>query len=173
MKQLFMPPLRPPGAEDENGFLRHCIRCGKCYEACSHNSIHIITGFTRSHLTPEILPQKSPCQLCLKCAKACPTGALDPGITDIHDVKIGQAYILKDKCHNYTDGIMCMTCYDRCPLRGDAIVLFDGFTPAITKQCAGCGICAYVCPVDAIQIIAKSSKQVPLNSVPIHQQNSG
>ena len=74
---------------------------------------------------------------------------------------MGQAYILKDKCHNHTDGIMCMTCYDRCPLRGEAMILSGGFIPAPTTACVGCGVCQYVCPIDAVVVVPSSVKVMP------------
>ena len=79
---------------------------------------------------------------------------------------MGQAYILKDKCHNHTDGIMCMTCYDRCPLRGEAMILSGGFIPAPTTACVGCGVCQYVCPIDAVVVVPSSVKEMPAEALP-------
>lgn len=103
----------------------------------------------------------------MKCPPVCPTGALDPKLTDMARTRMGRAYILKNRCHNYTDGVMCMTCYDRCPLRGSAVILFDGLTPGITQACVGCGVCEYVCPVEAVAIVPASSSWVPLNAAPV------
>lgn len=169
MNNLFMPPLRPPGACSERIFTSLCIRCGKCLEVCPHDSIKLVKGFGKSRLTPYIDVQNNPCHLCMKCPPVCPTGALDPKLEDLNKVKMGQAYILKNKCHNFSDGIMCMTCYDRCPIRGRGIVLDFGITPAMTRDCAGCGVCSYVCPKDAIIIMPREydyslSDIVPLAS---------
>lgn len=156
----FLPPLRPPGAGDESRFLRLCARCGKCAQACPHGSLRLIGGFGRARHTPRLLPEKSPCQLCMKCGPACPTGALDPAC-DMKRAAMGRAYILKSACHNYTNGPMCWTCYDKCPLRGQAMSLAGGITPAVRSACVGCGVCAYVCPQKAIEIVPASSDYIP------------
>ncbi len=163
---VFLPPLRPPGAAAEGDFLRLCVRCGQCVTACPHKSLKLMNGIGRSRRTPRVLPRETPCYLCMKCPPVCPSGALNPAITDMTRAGMGRAYILKDHCHNYTNGVMCMTCYDRCPLRGSAVVLSGGLTPAITKSCVGCGICEYVCPVQAVEVWSSSSRGKPLSAVP-------
>ena len=35
------------------------------------------------------------------------------------------------------------------------------------KTCVGCGVCEYVCPVEAIAIVPASSSWVPLNAAPV------
>lgn len=79
---------------------------------------------------------------------------------------MGRAYILQERCHNYTDGTICMTCYDRCPLRGSAVVLSNGIVPAITTACVGCGVCEYVCPVKAVEVLAASARGTPSQAAP-------
>ena len=160
---IFLPPLRPPGAVKEELFIKSCIRCGKCLAVCPYKSIYLMSGLTHNRQTPTINPRKIPCYLCLKCQPVCPTGALQV-VEEIEDANMGQAYILTDRCHNYTDGIMCMTCYDRCPLRGQAIVLANGLEPAMTNKCVGCGICDYVCPVQAISLVPKGSNYRPVTA---------
>ena len=169
---MFTFPLRPPGALPEKRFLQLCVRCGQCVNVCPHASIKLATGFGRNRKTPVIDPHTVPCYLCMKCPPACPSGALDATVQNINDVAMGQAYIQKDRCHNYTQGIMCMTCYDRCPLRGSAVILDKGLIPAITKACVGCGICVYVCPVEAITVVAASSSAVPPFAAPILPQKN-
>lgn len=82
-------------------------------------------------------------------------------IAAMAEANMGQAYILEDRCHNHNGGIMCWTCYDRCPFRGTAIILAGGFTPAVTSACVGCGICEYVCPVMASGALEKAIFVVP------------
>lgn len=163
---MFLPPLRPPGALDEAQFRRLCIRCGRCLEVCPHHSLKISGGFGRGRLLPFVDPAASPCQLCMKCVAACPVGALDKNCDHLEKVKMGQAHIITTKCLNYTGGTMCWTCYDRCPLRGRAIILKDGLIPAMTDLCAGCGVCGHVCPHQAIAIVAKASSYKPLDAAP-------
>lgn len=158
---IFLPPLRPPGAVNEEAFLRLCVHCGKCVEVCPHNSLKMAGGFGRARHTPKVQPEQEPCRLCMKCPPVCPTGALDRHITEMDQAAMGRAHILKNLCHNYIDSTMCMTCYDRCPMRGKAIVLSGGLVPAITEACVGCGICAYVCPQKAVEIVPASSSHIP------------
>lgn len=161
---IFLPPLRPPGAIAEAKFYTACIRCGKCIEACPHDSIKMAGGFGRGRLLPVVDPAKAPCQLCMKCTPICPTGALDQTCDHMEKVKMGRAHILKDRCLNYTGGTMCWTCYDRCPLRGQGIVLKDGIIPSITDDCAGCGVCEHVCPHQAIMTVPAAANITPDNS---------
>ncbi len=159
-------PLRPPGAVKEAAFRRLCIHCGKCLEVCPHDSLRLDGGFGFNRHTPYVDPKSAPCYLCMRCPPVCPTGALDALLADMKAVRMGMAYILKSGCHNYNNGIMCMTCYDRCPLRGQAIVLKDGLTPAITSKCAGCGVCAFVCPQKSIEIVPAALDYVPKDAAP-------
>ncbi len=165
----FEPPLRPPGAAAEKTFLRLCIHCGKCVEICPHQSLELMGGIGPQRRTPRVVPRREPCRLCMKCPPVCPTGALDPTVTDLHRAGMGQAYILQDRCHNYTDGTICMTCYDRCSIRGSAMLLLYGLTPAVTTGCVGCGVCEYVCPVQAVKVVPRGVKWVPPTAVPTRE----
>lgn len=41
----------------------------------------------------------------------------------------------------------CDYCFDRCPLKGEAVTYRPGFGPVfIAAECTGCGICGYYCP---------------------------
>lgn len=162
----FLPPLRPPGARPEQQFTSLCIRCGRCVESCPHQTLVLRGGLGPDRHTPEIKPLTAPCQLCMKCVASCPTGALDPACDSMEKPRIGKAHILKNACHNYTNGPMCWTCYDRCPLRGKGMVLSNGFLPAVADLCAGCGVCAYVCPQKAVLIVPVSSNYVPPDAAP-------
>lgn len=163
---IFLPPLRPPGALAESRFRRACIRCGKCIEICPHDCLKLDVSFDSARFLPLIDPADSPCQLCMKCVAICPTGALNHNCINMEDVRMGLAHILTSRCLNYTGGTMCWTCYDRCPLRGKAIILKDGFIPAITENCVGCGVCEHVCPQKAVTVVAASSAYTPLDAAP-------
>lgn len=162
---IFLPPLRPPGAASEKSFLNLCIRCGKCIEICPHKCLRPAASLGPSLYTPIIHPEESPCQLCMNCGPACPTGAINPEC-ELVNAKMGRAYILKSLCHNYTNGPMCWTCYDKCPLRGNAMTLAGGLTPSVGASCVGCGVCAYVCPQNAIIIVPESSSYIPPDAAP-------
>ena len=158
-------PLRPPGALPEAAFLARCIHCGQCAAICPHHCVDMESGFLRLRHTPTVHPRKAPCQLCMKCPPACPSGALDPTVVDMHRADMGRAFILKERCHNFNGGVMCWTCHDRCPLRGSAVILKDGLFPAITEACVGCGICEYVCPVRAVVTLSRG-QAAPLGALP-------
>lgn len=169
---VFHAPLRPPGAVNEKVFARLCVRCGRCVTACPYGAVELTGGFGRGRLLPRVEPQKQPCWLCMKCPPVCPSGALDTELADLQQVRMGRAHILKDRCYNYTGGIMCWTCYDRCPLRGQAIVLEGGLTPAITTACAGCGVCEYVCPVKAVETLPLDAP-APATALPVQDAPQG
>lgn len=42
-------------------------------------------------------------------------------------------------------GSPCQTCYLRCPLRDEAIVLDDGRPLVMASACDGCGVCVEAC----------------------------
>lgn len=73
---------------------------------------------------------------------------------------MGTAILDLKKCVDYQqeNGVMCWTCYERCPLKASAIVLKNGYMPEVTDKCVGCGVCEYVCPVKAISIIPTRRK---------------
>ncbi|MFQ5507115.1 MAG: ATP-binding protein [Planctomycetota bacterium] len=50
-------------------------------------------------------------------------------------------------------GNICEVCGERCPVRPKAIHVIQGQAAAVsTSECTGCGVCAYLCPADAIRI---------------------
>ncbi|WP_291853318.1 4Fe-4S dicluster domain-containing protein, partial [Accumulibacter sp.] len=118
---LAKPPLaiRPPGAGPEEAFLGACIRCGMCVRDCPYHILElarpeapVATG------TPYFRARSGPCEMCedIPCVKACPTGALDHGLTDINQSRMGLA-ILSDQetCLNFL-GLRCDVCYRVCPV---------------------------------------------------------
>lgn len=63
---------------------------------------------------------------------------------------MGVAVIDKQKCYQWTEFLLCRSCYERCPIKWTAMVLERGEYPVITDACAGCGLCEHVCPAHAI-----------------------
>ena len=84
-----LPPaaIRPPGALPESDFSAACIRCGLCVRDCPYDILHLAKPEEpMSTGTPYFVARQAPCEMCedIPCVKACPTGALDHGLTDIN-----------------------------------------------------------------------------------------
>ena len=138
--------LRPPGAIKEEDFLKACIKCGLCAEACQNRDSNIdrITGKAKAGTlkmakggdhkligTPFFIPTEVPCFMCedIPCVPVCPSGALDPasvsneaGELDINKSRMGLAVVHKESCIAFW-GIQCDACYRACPLLGEAITI--------------------------------------------------
>lgn len=145
--------LRPPGALREPDFLEACTRCTDCQQACPHEAIRRLgPEFGPAGGTPAIIPTESPCYLCddLPCIAACMPGALRP--IDRRAVEMGRAKLDADACY-LSQGQPCDYCVARCPLKGEAISFVLDGPPRIHAACVGCGVCAYLCPADALAIV--------------------
>lgn len=163
-----LPPLalRPPGALHEAEFASACVRCGLCVRDCPYDILTlaapeqpVATG------TPFFVARDKPCEMCeqIPCVKACPTGALDPGLTDIHKSKMGLAVLVDhENCLNHL-GLRCDICYRVCPAIDRAIVLETHrnertgghalFIPVVkSEHCTGCGKCEKACPLPVAAI---------------------
>ncbi|WP_300154806.1 4Fe-4S dicluster domain-containing protein [Solidesulfovibrio sp.] len=149
--------LRPPGARDEDAFLRRCVQCGRCAQLCPFGSIFLEAGFDpRTCGTPRIDPRRTPCWLCMRCPPACPTGALRP-VTEMAKAAMGRAWLDKARCSTYEGSILCKTCHEKCPLRNTALVMDMGMFPVVTDACVGCGVCESVCPRQAIVTLPRAA----------------
>ena len=91
--------LRPPGAVDEEAYLKLCIKCGQCLQVCPYDSILLegIEGGASMGMA-YIDPTKRGCYLCeaFPCVLACPTGALDHEHDNIKYVHMGVAVIVNE-----------------------------------------------------------------------------
>lgn len=160
-------PLRPPGARAERDFSALCIKCGQCVQACPYHTLSLakpgepaVTG------TPRFAPRDVPCFMCedIPCAKACPTGALDRGLRDIRDARMGLAVVDPASCLSW-QGLRCEVCFRACPVSGKAITIAPHprqlsrhavFVPLVhAEACTGCGVCEKRCPTEvaAIRIV--------------------
>jgi ferredoxin-type protein NapG len=142
--------LRPPGAVAEDEFLKRCIRCGQCGEACPNNAIsfHGFANGLRSLDTPYIVPREQACILCMKCGDACPTGAIQPIAPNeqaiLAQVRMGRAVVDRQLCLSY-QGKTCGVCYRACPLQDTAMKIGRLEQPVVTDACVGCGLCERAC----------------------------
>ena len=141
--------LRPPAALEEKDFLRTCIKCGLCAEACLHRESNIdketlqprpatlkmAQAQDKATLgTPYFIPTEVPCYMCedIPCVPVCPTGALDvSSVTneknelDFSMMDMGLAVVDPNSCIAFW-GIQCDACYRACPLLDEAITLEYG-----------------------------------------------
>ncbi len=156
--------LRPPGALKENDFLRTCIKCGLCVEACPYDTLMLARpGDHRPLGTPFFLPRDVPCYMCpdIPCVPVCPSGALDKksvsteGHLNIKSAQMGLAVVDQESCIAFW-GIQCDACYRACPILGEAITIEYSKNERTGKHafmvpivhsgaCTGCGLCEHAC----------------------------
>jgi len=184
--------LRPPGALAEKEFVKACIRCGTCVEACPYDTLKLATPDDYTAIgTPYFEPRKIPCYMCvdIPCVPVCPSGALDTILVstinekdktsslDINSAKMGVVIIDEKTCLAFW-GIQCDACYRACPLMGSAISLEfkrnertgkHAFMQPVINQdiCTGCGLCEHACITEKPAIIVLPQK-VATGSVGSH-----
>lgn len=72
----------------------------------------------------------------------------------VRQVRMGTARLNPSACY-LAQGQPCDYCMVRCPLKDEAISMGPKGLPEIhASACAGCGVCAYLCPSDALSIVA-------------------
>lgn len=165
-RSLAATALRPPGALPEADFLGACVRCGLCARACPYDTLSLADLAGRAAGgTPYFEAREVPCEMCedIPCVAACPTGALDKGLTDIAKARMGTAVLVgHETCLNVL-GLRCDVCYRVCPLMGTAITLemhhnertgkHAFLIPVVhTDACAGCGKCEKSCVLEEAAI---------------------
>lgn len=159
-------PVRPPGVENESDFLQSCLRCGLCVQACPYDTLKLATLLSPvASGTPYFDARRVPCEMCedIPCVKACPSGALDPLLTNIDDARMGTAVLIDhETCLNWL-GLRCDVCYRVCPLIDEAITLkpvrneragyHAKMIPTVhSDACTGCGKCEHACVLDVAAI---------------------
>ncbi len=134
--------IRPPGALAEKEFLKRCIKCGQCMRICPTNVIQP-AGFEAGleNLWTPVLNNRigsSGCQLnCVACGQVCPTSAIRPitldekrGIgkfADAGPIKLGTAFIDRNRCLPWSFGLPCIVCEENCPVSPKAIYTREYF----------------------------------------------
>lgn len=173
--------LRPPGALAEAPFLAACVRCGLCVRDCPYGTLKLADlGDAVAPGTPYFTARSVPCEMCedVPCVKACPTGALDHGLTDVATARMGLAVLIdQENCLNFL-GLRCDVCYRVCPAVDRAITLETRHNPRSDRHalllptvhsdaCTGCGKCEKACvlPQPAIRVLPRALAQ---GALPAH-----
>ncbi len=158
--------IRPPGAQPEEDFLGSCIRCGLCVRDCPYDILKLAElGEDVATGTPYFVARTGPCEMCedIPCILNCPTNALDHGLTDINDSRMGLAVLVDQETCIAFHGLRCEVCFNICPIRGDAISLDRQhnnrsgkhalFIPVVhSDACTGCGLCERACILEEAAI---------------------
>ncbi|MCB1858686.1 MAG: ferredoxin-type protein NapG [Gammaproteobacteria bacterium] len=158
--------IRPPGALPEEEFLGACIRCGMCVRDCPYDILKLgQLGDEVPTGTPFFTARTGPCEMCedIPCVPACPTNALDHGLTDIKQARMGLAVVVDQETCIAFLGLRCEVCFNICPIRGEAITLnyqhndrsgkHALFIPVVHSQaCTGCGLCEKACILEEAAI---------------------
>jgi len=156
--------IRPPGAQPEEKFLNKCIKCGECLKVCPTNGLQpaLTEAGPEGIWTPVLVPRIGYCEYyCSLCSQVCPTGAIrELTIEEKTTVKIGTAFVDKNRCLPYAQGRQCLVCEEHCPVSPKAIqtITVETLTPGgqVTtnlapfvnaNDCIGCGICENKCVV--------------------------
>lgn len=177
--------LRPPGVREEGAFMAACVRCGECMKVCLKNALYpaVLQGGLAAVYTPQLIPRLGYCEYnCTLCGQVCPTGAI-PNLAAEQKKKevIGKAVFDRNHCLPFAKGVDCIVCEEHCPIPNKAIrsrpvaVRRDDGTLKMVRMpwvvediCNGCGICEYVCPLEAkagIEVYCIKDRR-PIESLP-------
>ncbi len=163
--------IRPPGVNDEDKFLKTCVRCGNCMKVCITNGLHptLLKSGIAGLWSPQLVPEIGYCEYnCTLCGEVCPTKAI-PELTLFEKKKeiLGLAIIDESICYPHSQNKQCIVCEEHCPISEKAIKLKNRITssgeiimlPYVDKNlCVGCGICQNKCPARPARAIKVKSK---------------
>lgn len=147
------PVLRPPWAIPEAEFVLSCTRCDACAKACPQAIVVRGDGGF-----PELSFASNGCTFCGQCVDACTTGALArlPG-QDAWTLRVE----IGDKCLAYRN-VECRVCGENCDTAAIRFrpVLGGVSSPIVDLDaCTGCGVCASICPGQAIRVKAPTYRE--------------
>lgn len=135
--------IRPPGALEEEEFLKRCIKCGQCMRICPTNVIQpggIAAGL--ENLWTPVLNNRigsSGCQYnCVACGQICPTSAIRAitleekqgkgQFADAGPIKLGTAFVDRNRCLPWAMDKPCIVCEENCPVSPKAIYTREYFS---------------------------------------------
>ena len=136
--------VRPPGALDEDRFLRRCIKCGQCMRICPTNVIQPagLQAGLEGLWTPVLNFRigTSGCQLnCVACGNVCPTAAIRPisleeklgrgKWTEKGPIRLGTAFVDRGRCLPWAMDTPCIVCQENCPVSPKAIRVIETLQP--------------------------------------------
>jgi ferredoxin len=155
------PPLRPPGAIEEDEFTGRCVRCGNCIRACPSMIIHPDTGQAgiTGLLAPVVRYEKEYCiEECNACTKVCPSGALqDLNLSQKRRYVIGEALLDASLCFLVLGVNDCDICVRSCPFDAVQVYwdedLYIAYPVVDPSKCNGCGACEVYCPTGDVKAI--------------------
>ena len=149
------PPLRPPGAADEDRFVGLCLRCGNCVRVCPSGILKSDLGRAgvAGFLAPRVDFSAGWCRDdCAACGEVCPSGAIAHlPLMEKRRRVMGIAVVDLDKCV-LAGGQECSVCTSACPYQAVEVVDPEAAFPAypyprvIAGACTGCGACEFECP---------------------------
>ncbi len=165
--------IRPPGSLPEDAFLDRCITCGACMKVCPTHVLRpsLSESGAAGLWTPVLDMANGYCELnCTLCSQVCPTGAIERitiarkrGREDGEPIKIGTAFVDRNRCLPWSFGRACLVCQEVCPVSPKAIETVMEPGSAIGKPvvdpslCIGCGLCQHECPVPELAAIRITS----------------
>lgn len=160
-------PIRPPGSVPEREFLRMCVRCGECLQACPNDVLQPLAfeQGLEGLWTPHVAADWSGCEpSCSNCGQVCPTGAIRAlPLEEKRVARIGLARVNEATCLPYTGQGECQFCVDACAASGHEAIEFmtvgtqmdemgvpiEGtgtLAPVVVaEKCVGCGLCQSRC----------------------------
>jgi len=153
------PPIRPPGAVQEDRFVGLCVRCGNCVRVCPSGILKADLGRVgvAGFLAPRVDYSAGWCRDdCTACGEVCPTGAIAPlALPQKRQRVMGIAVVNLDKCI-LAGGQECSMCASACPYQAVEVVEPEsepGAGQAVypyprvnAGACTGCGACECECP---------------------------
>ena len=175
--------IRPPGAQDEDRFLSHCLRCGQCMKVCPTSGLQPTLGEAglEGIWTPVLKSRLGYCDFaCNACGQVCPSGAIPRlALQEKRTRVLGVAVIDKDRCLPWSSRTPCVVCQEMCPVPEKAIVLrgrrlitrADGTQDYLSRpevvpeRCIGCGICEYKCPLEGSAAIVVEPADPDLTAI--------